>query len=58
MKKVNIVLFGVGNIGSTLINQILAAREQFKELGDLELNIPIVVNSTTAFFDKACVKPS
>jgi len=30
MKKVNIVLFGVSNIGSTLINQILAAREQFK----------------------------
>lgn len=58
MKKVNIVLFGVGNIGSTLINQILAAREQFKESSGLELNIPIVVNSTTAFFDKACVNPS
>jgi homoserine dehydrogenase len=58
MKKINIVLFGVGNIGSALINQILAAREQFKESGNLEVNIPIVVNSTTAFFDKNCVTPS
>ena len=58
MKKINIVLFGVGNIGSTLIKQILEAREKFKELGDLELNIPVVVNSTTAFFEKQCVNPS
>ncbi len=58
MKKVNLVLFGIGNIGSTLIKQILEAREQFKLAGDLELNIPIIVNSTTAFFDKNCIAPS
>ena len=51
MKTVNIVLFGVGNVGSTLIKQILADKEHFKEAG-LELNIPVIVNSRLAFFQK------
>lgn len=52
MKKINIVLFGVGNVGSTLINQILELRKQLRVTGELELNLPVVVNSTTAFFEK------
>ena len=58
MKKVNIVLFGVGNVGSVLIKQVLALREQLERSGELEINIPVIVNSSTAFFEKKGVKNS
>ena len=50
MKKINIVLFGTGNVGSTLINQVIAAREYLSKKQNLEVNIPVIANSTTAFF--------
>jgi homoserine dehydrogenase len=56
MKKLNLVLFGVGNVGSTLINQVLKLQEQLKEKGEIELNIPVILNSTTAFFEKKGVR--
>lgn len=49
MKHLNIVLFGVGNVGSTLIKQIL----EFTETQDstrIQIKIPVIVNSSTAFF--------
>lgn len=58
MKKINIVLFGVGNVGSTLIKQVLALKEQLQENPELELNLPVIVNSTTAFFEKKSVGTS
>ncbi|WP_424493300.1 aspartate kinase [Salinimicrobium sp. GXAS 041] len=58
MKKINIVLFGTGNVGSTLINQVLAARENLQLEQDLQVNIPVIANSTTAFFDQQTVTPS
>lgn len=58
MKQINIVLFGVGNVGSTLINQILNLREQLEKTGNFELNLPVVVNSTTAFFEKKGARAS
>lgn len=58
MKKINIVLFGVGNVGSTLINQILKLNFELKGKGELELNLPVVVNSTIAFFEKKGVGTS
>ncbi len=33
MKKINIVLFGTGNVGSKLVNQILQARETLSAKG-------------------------
>ena len=57
MKKINLVLFGVGNVGSTFINQILAGRRQFEKAG-LEINIPVIANSTTAFFEKKTMTAS
>lgn len=57
MKRINIVLFGVGNVGSTLIRQVLADREHFREAG-LELNFPVIANSRLAFFQKEGVKSS
>lgn len=58
MKKIHIILFGVGNVGSTLINQILDAREQLKKQSKIEINVPVVVNSTSAFYEEKCVRPS
>lgn len=57
MKKINIVLFGVGNVGSTFINQILTGKQLFEKAG-LEINIPVIANSTTAFFEKHTMTPS
>jgi homoserine dehydrogenase len=58
MKKIHIILFGVGNVGGTLINQILGAREQLKKQSKIEINIPVVANSTSAFYEEKCVRPS
>ena len=57
MKPLNIVLFGVGNVGSTLIKQILADKQHFHEAG-LDLNIPVIVNSRLAFFEKQGIHSS
>ena len=50
-KEINIVLFGIGNVGSTLIKQVQAAKEIFAKK-NIQVNIPIIANSTTAFFAK------
>lgn len=50
MKTINIVLFGTGKVGSTLINQVLAATKDLRERESLQVNIPVIANSTTAFF--------
>ncbi len=58
MQTINIVLFGVGNVGSTLINQILSLKEQLGETGELELNLPVILNSRNAFFEEKGVTTS
>jgi len=50
--KINIVLFGIGNVGSTLINQVLESQRFFLEQKNIELRFPILTNSTLAFFEK------
>lgn len=50
MKKVNIILFGIGNVGSTLINQLLNAKEQWEKNSGVSINIPVIANSTKALF--------
>ena len=50
--KINIVLFGIGNVGSTLINQIIKGRAFFLEKHNIDLRIPVITNSTLAFFEK------
>ena len=51
-KTLNIVIFGIGNVGSTLIRQINDAKSKLFEQQELEINIPIVTNSRLAFFNK------
>jgi aspartokinase/homoserine dehydrogenase 1 len=50
--KINIVLFGIGNVGSTLIHQVLESQKFFKENKNLALRFPIITNSKLAFFEK------
>lgn len=50
--KINIVLFGIGNIGSTLINQIIESQDFFLKSNNVDFHFPIITNSTVAFFEK------
>lgn len=54
--RINIVLFGIGNVGSTLINQILEKQQFFLEKKNIELRFPIITNSSLAFFEKDGLK--
>jgi aspartokinase/homoserine dehydrogenase 1 len=54
--KVNIILFGIGNVGSTLINQVLESQNYFIENRNIDLCFPIITNSTLAFFQNEGVK--
>lgn len=49
--KINIVLFGIGNVGSTLIQQVIESQKFFLEKKNIELRFPIITNSTLAFFE-------
>jgi len=51
-KTINIVIFGIGNIGSTLIKQINSAKVQLQQQQKLNIRIPIITNSRIAFFYK------
>lgn len=48
--KINIIIFGIGNVGSTLINQIIDSQKFFIEKRNVVLQIPIIANSTAALF--------
>jgi homoserine dehydrogenase len=50
--RVNIILFGIGNVGSTLINQVIESQEFFLKKRNIDLRFPIITNSTLAFFEK------
>ncbi len=50
--KINIVLFGIGNIGSALINKSIKNREVLVEEKGVDLRFPVITNSTVAFFEK------
>jgi homoserine dehydrogenase len=54
--RVNVILFGIGNVGSTLINQVIESQQFFLEKKNIELRFPIITNSTLAFFEKEGVK--
>lgn len=54
--RINVILFGIGNVGSTLINQVLECQQFFLEKRNVDLRFPVITNSTVAFFEKAGVK--
>jgi homoserine O-acetyltransferase len=51
-KKVNIAVFGHGNVGGTLIDQILASAESIKERKGIQLNVFAVANSRKVLLNK------
>lgn len=54
--RVNVILFGIGNVGSTLIQQILASQQFFLEQRHIDLRVPVITNSTVAFYEKEGVR--
>ena len=50
MKKVNIILFGVGNVGSTLIDQLLKTKTNWQKESEIAVNIAVIANSKKALF--------
>ncbi len=57
-KAIHIVLFGIGQVGSTLINQINKAKPRLQQHQNLKLRIPIIANSKLAFYDKEGISNS
>lgn len=51
-KKVNLVIFGHGNVGGTLIDQILKSAKTIEERKGIQLNVFAVVNSKNVLFNK------
>ena len=54
--RINVVLFGIGNVGSTLISQVIESQKFFLEKRNIDLRFPIITNSTLAFFEKDGIK--
>ncbi len=51
-KKVNLVIFGHGNVGGTLIDQILKSAKTIEERKGIQLNVFAVANSKNVIFNK------
>lgn len=56
--KINVILFGIGSVGSALINQIIESQQFYLEKRNIDLRFPVITNSTLAFFEKEGVKNS
>jgi|GEM_PF-6694916 len=50
--KINLILFGIGNVGSALINQVIKQQHYLLEDKHIELVFAIITNSTLAFFER------
>ncbi|RZK10225.1 MAG: hypothetical protein EOO46_11410 [Flavobacterium sp.] len=50
--KINLVLFGIGNVGSAFINQVIKQQQSLLQEKNIELVFAIITNSTLAFFER------
>jgi homoserine dehydrogenase len=50
MKNINIILFGTGNVGGTLINQIQKAIAKIEKEQHISLKLQLIANSTKALY--------
>ncbi|RFN59755.1 aspartate kinase [Marixanthomonas ophiurae] len=55
-KKVNVVIFGHGNVGARLVDQIITSQKEISRRRDLDLTIFAVANSKTVLFNEKGVK--
>ncbi|MDX1783785.1 MAG: aspartate kinase, partial [Aequorivita vladivostokensis] len=51
-KKINIAIFGHGNVGGKLVDQIISSKEEISRRRDLELNIFAIANSKTVLLQQ------
>lgn len=51
-KKINLAIFGHGNVGSILIDQVIASGKEISKRRNIELNIFAIANSTSLLLDK------
>ena len=51
-KKINIAIFGHGNVGRHLVDQIISSKEEISRRRDLDLNIFAVANSRTVLLQQ------
>ena len=51
-QKINLILFGIGKVGSALINQVIEQQKTLLEEKNIELVFAIITNSTLAFFER------
>jgi len=49
LKTINLIIFGIGNVGSTLIKQIEAIRNELLSKQSLQVRIPVIANSKQFF---------
>ncbi|MBU2922591.1 aspartate kinase [Winogradskyella psychrotolerans] len=56
MTTINIAVFGIGNVGATLINQIHELNQKLRKEQQLNLRIRSIANSTSAHFTDAISK--
>ncbi len=54
-KQINLAIFGHGNVGSILINQILASQKEISKRRSLEFNIFAIANSSTLLLNEVGV---
>lgn len=50
--KINIVLFGKGNVGKEFINQVIKSHKSFFGKKNIDVRFPIIANSKLAYFEK------
>ncbi len=55
-KKINLAIFGHGNVGGTLVDQILRSNSSIEERKGIHLNIFALANSKKVLLNKAGVK--
>jgi len=55
-KKINIAIFGHGNVGRHLVDQIISSKGEISRRRDLELNIFAVANSKTVLLQQKGLK--
>lgn len=51
-KKINIAIFGHGNVGRHLVDQIISSKEEISRRRDLDLNIFAIANSKTVLIQQ------
>lgn len=51
-KKINLAIFGHGNVGEILIDQIIKSQQEISKRKNLELNIFAVANSTSVLLEQ------